>query len=77
MNWQFVRHDIPRLLLRRDRATQVAVPTRILLGERDRVIRPGFVPATDHLADLDIVVAPDCGHLIPEQRPDLVAAHLG
>jgi pimeloyl-ACP methyl ester carboxylesterase len=76
MNWQFVRHDIPRLLLRRDRDARVAVPTRILLGERDRVIRPGFVPATEHLADLDIVVAPDCGHLIPEQRPDLVAACL-
>lgn len=76
MNWQFVRHDIPRLLLRRDRDARVAVPTRILLGGRDRVIRPGSVPATEHLADLDIVVAPDCGHLIPEQRPDLVAAHL-
>ncbi len=77
MNWQFVLHDIPRMLLRRDRDARVTVPTRILLGERDVLIRPGFLPAHQrHLADLDVVVAPDCGHLIPEQRPDLVAAHL-
>lgn len=76
MNWQFVRHDIPRLLLRRDCAARIEVPTKIVLGARDTVIRPGSVPATEHIPDLDIVIAPDCGHLIPEQRPDLVAAYL-
>jgi pimeloyl-ACP methyl ester carboxylesterase len=76
MNWQFVVRDIPRLALGRDRTARIAVPTRILLGGRDRVIRPGSVPATDHFTDLTVVVAPDCGHLIPEQRPDLIAANL-
>ena len=76
MNWQFVVHDIPRLVLGRDRSARITVPTRILLGGQDRVIRPGSVPATDHFADLTVVVVPDCGHLIPEQRPDLIAANL-
>lgn len=75
MNWQFVLRDIPRLLLRRDRDTRLTVPTRILAGERDVLIRPQFLTGGErHVDDLEVTVAPGCGHLIPEQRPDLVAA---
>ena len=77
MNWQFVKHDIPRLVFGRDHHAQLTVPTRILLGERDVLIRPDFLPATaPHIEDLEVEVAPGCGHLIPEQRPDLIAAYL-
>lgn len=75
MNRQYVLHDIPRLLLGRDRDTRLSMPTRILAGERDVLIRPRSLTGGErHADDLTVTVAPDCGHLIPEQRPDLVAA---
>jgi pimeloyl-ACP methyl ester carboxylesterase len=75
MNWQYVRHDIPRLLLRRDRDARLTMPTRILAGQRDVLIRPRSLAGGErHAGDLTVTVVPDCGHLIPEQRPDLVAA---
>ncbi|KAA2251448.1 alpha/beta hydrolase [Solihabitans fulvus] len=73
LNWQFVLHDLPRL--RRNRALRLTVPTEILLGGRDVLVPQAFLRGGErHADDLTVRVLADCGHLIPEQRPDLVAA---
>lgn len=71
LNWQFVLHDIPRL--RRHRDERLRVPTEILAGGRDVVVPPALLRGGERYAeDLRIRVLGDCGHLIPEQRPDVV-----
>ena len=73
LNWQFVLHDIPRL--RRNRDLRLRVPTEILAGRHDVVVPPSLLRGGEnHADDLRIRVLEDCGHLIPEQRPDVVVA---
>ncbi len=73
LNWQYVLHDIPGLLLRRDREV-LTVPTVIIAGERDVVIPPRLCRGgRGHAAELSVVVAPGAGHLLPEERPELIA----
>jgi pimeloyl-ACP methyl ester carboxylesterase len=71
LNWRFVLHDMPRL--RRNRALRLRVPTEILTGARDPVMPMAFLRGGERFADdLTMRALPDCRHLIPEQRPDLV-----
>jgi pimeloyl-ACP methyl ester carboxylesterase len=50
------------------------VPTRLVVGERDPVVRPSLLAGRERFADdLTIELVPDCGHWIPAERPDLVA----
>ena len=72
MLWQFVRNDIPRLSLGRDRGRTLTVPTLLLAGELDPVSRTSPVPE-QQAASLSVEVLP--GHrLLPETAPRLVAA---
>jgi pimeloyl-ACP methyl ester carboxylesterase len=50
------------------------VPTRLVVGARDPVVRPSLLAGRQRFADdLTIELVPDCGHWIPAERPDLVA----
>jgi pimeloyl-ACP methyl ester carboxylesterase len=50
------------------------VPTRLVVGVRDPVVRPSLLAGRERFADdLTIELVPDCGHWIPAERPDLVA----
>jgi pimeloyl-ACP methyl ester carboxylesterase len=74
LNWGYVRHDIPDLLLNRWRDQRLTVPTVILAGSRDVVIPPALCRGgAGHADDLTLVVAPDASHLLPEERPALIA----
>jgi pimeloyl-ACP methyl ester carboxylesterase len=49
------------------------VPTEILTGGWDPVLPMAFLRGGERFADhLAMRALPDCRHLIPEQRPDLV-----
>ncbi|ANN18189.1 hypothetical protein SD37_22760 [Amycolatopsis orientalis] len=73
LNWQFVVHDLPRL--RQYRELRLSVPTEILVGGRDVLVPPAFLRGGERYADdLRVRVLEDCGHLIPEQRPDEVVS---
>lgn len=73
LNWQFVLHDIPKL--GSGRTPRLRVPTEILAGRRDVLVPPSLLRGGErHADDLRVRVLDDCGHLIPEQRPDVVVA---
>jgi pimeloyl-ACP methyl ester carboxylesterase len=54
--------------------TRLTVPTRLLVGGADGVVRPLIDGWQDHADDMSAELVPDCGHFIADERPDLVAA---
>jgi pimeloyl-ACP methyl ester carboxylesterase len=74
----FLRREVPRLRKGHYRSRRLAVPTRLLTGEADPVVRPeslgGFQVHADEMA---IEVVERCGHFIAEERPDLVLERAG
>lgn len=71
----FLGREAPRLRAGHYRSQRLTVPTRLLTGEADRVIRPaaleGFQPYVD---EMSLEVVPGAGHFIAEERPDIVLA---
>ena len=63
---------LPRALLERWRGRRVAV----LAGERDAFFPPGRLagPCSLHLGQ-HVETVPGAGHLLTDQRPDVVACH--
>jgi pimeloyl-ACP methyl ester carboxylesterase len=62
----------------RDRLAELAMPTLIVWGQRDRVVP--LAQARDAVGRLRLarlVVIPDCGHLPQIERPELFLAALG
>ncbi len=69
----FLLRELPRLKKGHYRSRRSSVPTRILAGEADPVIRAdilvGYEPYADEMSVEEIA---GCGHFIAEERPDLV-----
>jgi pimeloyl-ACP methyl ester carboxylesterase len=69
----FLTRELPRLKKGHYRSRRSSVPTRILAGEADPVIRAdilaGFEPYAD---DMSVEEIGGCGHFIAEERPELV-----
>ena len=75
LHWQYVLHDIPALALGRNRKRRLTVPTRLLTGAVDPIVTPKLLHGGDRYAsDLRVGTVQGCGHLLPEERPDLVAS---
>ena len=54
---------------------RLTVPTLLLFGEDDFVMRPSMLGGyQDHADDMRVELVPNCGHFIADERPDLVAA---
>ncbi|MER6303201.1 alpha/beta hydrolase [Kitasatospora sp. NPDC001539] len=74
LHWGFVVRDIPRLALGAFRQRRLTVPTLLLGGEQDPVIRPSLLsPAGAPADDLTAEVLPGCGHFLPHEHPEAVA----
>ena len=74
LHWQFVLHDIPGLILRRNRNRRLTVPTMILAGTEDWMLPPKLLDgASRHAADLELRLVPGAGHFLPAERPAAVA----
>jgi pimeloyl-ACP methyl ester carboxylesterase len=59
----------------RYRDKRLTVPTRLLFGTRDAVVRRAWLEGYERYADdMEVVDVPDSGHFIAEERPDLVAS---
>ena len=62
----------------RDRLPELAMPTLIVWGERDRVVPLAQArDAVGRLRRARLVVIPDCGHLPQIERPELFLEALG
>jgi pimeloyl-ACP methyl ester carboxylesterase len=71
----FLTRELPALIAGRYDGARLRVPTSLLLGADDPVVRPSLLEgASDRADELRIEVIDRCGHFIPEERPDLVIA---
>ena len=53
---------------------RLTVPTRMLFGTDDAVLRPETLAGYErHADDMEVELVPGCGHFIADERPDLVA----
>ena len=53
---------------------RLRVPTRIMLGSRDPAIPAVLLDgAQDDADDVSVEIVAECGHFVPEERPELVA----
>jgi pimeloyl-ACP methyl ester carboxylesterase len=69
----FLTRELPRLKKGFHRSRRSPVPTRILAGEADPVIRADILAGFEPYADeMSVEEVPGCGHFIAEERPDLV-----
>jgi pimeloyl-ACP methyl ester carboxylesterase len=69
--------DSPRVLLGRYRRTRLTVPTLMLHGSDDRILREPFLRGFEPFADdMHLELVPDAGHFIADERPDLVAERI-
>ena len=70
----WVGGEAARVLAGRYRSERLTTPTLALYGERDPVTPPRlFTGQERHADDLRVEAVPDAGHLLAEERPDLVA----
>jgi pimeloyl-ACP methyl ester carboxylesterase len=54
---------------------RLTVPTLLLFGEDDFVLRPQMLAGYQrHAEDMRVELVPGCGHFIADERPDLVEA---
>jgi pimeloyl-ACP methyl ester carboxylesterase len=71
LHWQYVVREIPRLLRRSTPGRSLTVPTTLLFGAEDVTLSPAQLADA---GDLRVQVVEGCGHYLPDERPDLVAA---
>jgi pimeloyl-ACP methyl ester carboxylesterase len=71
----FQLRELGPILRGRYADARLTVPTRMLFGTGDPILRPQLLAGYEHHADqMDVELVPDCGHFIADERPDLVAA---
>jgi pimeloyl-ACP methyl ester carboxylesterase len=73
-NWYVVNHE-RRIAAIRDGAPSlppIEVPTRVLWGERDPILRVAWADRLrEYFSDCQFSCAPRAGHFVPWERPDL------
>jgi pimeloyl-ACP methyl ester carboxylesterase len=66
--------DSPAVLLGKYRTKRLEVPTKLLHGTADHILRPAFLAGYEPYADeMSLELVPDVGHFIAEEAPQLVA----
>ncbi|HEX4106515.1 MAG TPA: alpha/beta hydrolase [Solirubrobacteraceae bacterium] len=70
----FNMRELPAIMRGRYDDQRLTVPTKVLFGTADAVLRPSMLGATEaHAEDMQVEFAPGIGHFIAEEAPDLVA----
>jgi pimeloyl-ACP methyl ester carboxylesterase len=72
----YLLQDSPRVLLGKyRRSARLTVPTLMLHGVEDRILREPFLRGYKPYADeMHLEMVPGAGHFVAEERPELVAA---
>jgi pimeloyl-ACP methyl ester carboxylesterase len=69
----FQLRELPAIARGRYADAHLAVPARLLFGEKEPAMSPAMLEgAEDHADDLTVEILPGVGHFIPEQCPELV-----
>ncbi|HEX3325012.1 MAG TPA: alpha/beta hydrolase [Solirubrobacterales bacterium] len=69
----FLTRELPRLKKGHYRSQRLTVPTRLLAGVADPVVRPEILAGYEPYADeMSVEIVERCGHFVAEERPDLV-----
>lgn len=69
----FQLRELPALAAGRYVRERLRVPTHLLVGAEESVIKPAMLAgAEDHADDLAIEIVPGVGHFIAEEEPELV-----
>jgi pimeloyl-ACP methyl ester carboxylesterase len=70
----YLLKDSPAVLLGKYRSQNLRVPTKMLHGAKDRILRPAFLAGyAPYAEDMTIELVPDVGHFMAEEAPELVA----
>ena len=70
----FLLEDAPAVLVGRYRSAELEVPTTLLYGSNDIVVRPWMLDGGPGFRRrVEVRTTDDSGHWLPEERPDLVA----
>jgi pimeloyl-ACP methyl ester carboxylesterase len=70
----FLLHEVRPYLAGENDGRRLTVPTRMLFGTRDPVIRPeGLGRWREHADDMTVELRDDAGHFIGEELPEFVA----
>ena len=74
LHWQFVLHDIPAMIMRKNRGLRLTVPTVLLAGADDWMLPPKVLAgAGPHADSLTVQVVPRAGHFLADECPGQVA----
>jgi pimeloyl-ACP methyl ester carboxylesterase len=70
----YLLRDSPGVLRGRYRSTRLTVPTLMLHGKEDKILREPFLRGFEPFADdMTLELVPGAGHFIADERPDFVA----
>jgi pimeloyl-ACP methyl ester carboxylesterase len=70
----YLLEDSPAVLRGKYRSQRLRVPTKMLHGLEDHILRPAFIAGYEPFADdMTIELVPEVGHFIAEEAPQLVA----
>jgi pimeloyl-ACP methyl ester carboxylesterase len=70
----FQLREVPALLRGRYASARLSVPTLLLFGAQDAILRPQLLDGyEDHADEMRVELVGRCGHFIADERPELVA----
>ena len=70
----YLLKDSPRVLVGRYRSMRLTVPTLMLHGTEDKILREPFLRGFEPYADdMALELVPNAGHFIAHEKPELVA----
>jgi pimeloyl-ACP methyl ester carboxylesterase len=70
----FLLRELPGIATGRYAHARLTVPTRLVVGEGDPIVRGADLRGfEDHADDMTVERVADAGHFLPEERPDVVA----
>ena len=69
----FLLRELPRIVAGRYRSSRLPVPTKLVVGDRDLVVRGADLAGfEDHAPRMTVERVPEAGHFLPEEAPELV-----
>ncbi len=73
----FLLRELPGLATGRYADARLTVPTRLVVGERDPVMRAADLRGYEaHAEHMTVERIPGAGHFLPEERPELIAERI-